>query len=229
MPGTDRDLVRPLQKRIEKRYERILLDTRVSKLEANGRGLRATFEGPQAPEPEEYDRVLVAVGRSANGNAIDAAAAGVTVDKRGIIGVDKQMRTNVPHIFAVGDIAGAPMLAHKATHEAKVAAEVAAGHKAAFDARCIPSVAYTDPEIAWVGVNESRPRPAGSNSEKACSRGLPAAALSPSAGTTDSPRSCSTSRAAVRSAPASSAPRRGAHRRGGARYRNGSGRGGYRF
>ena len=155
MPGTDRDLVRPLQKRIEKRYERVLLKTKVSKLEPSKSGLRAIFDGPDSPEPAEFDRVLVAVGRSANGNAINAAAAGVTVDKRGIIGVDKQMRTNVPHIFAIGDIAGAPMLAHKATHEAKVAAEVAAGQKAAFDARCIPSVAYTDPEIAWVGVNET--------------------------------------------------------------------------
>jgi dihydrolipoamide dehydrogenase len=155
MPGTDRDLVRPLQKRIEKRYERILLGTKVAKLEPGERGLRATFEGPNVPEPQEFDRVLVSVGRSANGNAINAAAAGVAVDKRGIIGVNKQMRTNVPHIFAIGDIAGAPMLAHKATHEAKVAAEVAAGHKASFDARCIPSVAYTDPEIAWVGVSET--------------------------------------------------------------------------
>jgi dihydrolipoamide dehydrogenase len=155
MPGTDRDLVRPLQKRIEKRYQRILLKTKVAALEAQAEGLRATFEGPDAPGPEQFDRVLVAVGRSANGNAIDAAAAGVAVDKRGIIAVDKQMRTNVPHIFAIGDIAGAPMLAHKATHEAKVAAEVAAGQKSAFDARCIPSVAYTDPEIAWVGINET--------------------------------------------------------------------------
>jgi dihydrolipoamide dehydrogenase len=155
MPGTDRDLVRPLQKRIEKRYANILLKTRVSKLEARASGLRVNFEGPDAPVPAEFDRVLVAVGRSANGNAIDAAAAGIAVDNRGVIAVDKQMRTNVPHIFAIGDIAGAPMLAHKATHEGKVAAEVAAGHKAAFDARCIPSVAYTDPEIAWVGVNET--------------------------------------------------------------------------
>jgi dihydrolipoamide dehydrogenase len=154
MPGTDRDLVRPLQKRIEKRYARILLNTKVSKLEAHSGGLRASFEGPNAPEPQEFDRVLVSVGRSANGNAINAAAAGIVVDKRGIIAVDKQMRTNLPHIFAIGDIAGPPMLAHKASHEAKVAAEVAAGHKAAFDARAIPSVAYTDPEIAWVGVNE---------------------------------------------------------------------------
>jgi dihydrolipoamide dehydrogenase len=155
MPGADRDLVRPLQKRIEKRYQKILLKTRVATLEPGSGGLRATFEGPGNPEPQEFDRVLVAVGRSANGNAIDAAAAGVRVDKRGVIGVDKQMRTNVPHIFAVGDIAGAPMLAHKATHEAKVAAEVAAGHKASFDARCIPSVAYTDPEVAWVGLTET--------------------------------------------------------------------------
>jgi dihydrolipoamide dehydrogenase len=155
MPGTDRDLVRPLQKRIEKRYERIMLNTKVAALEPRAGGLHATFEGPNSPQPQEFDRVLVAVGRSANGNAIDAAAAGVAVDGRGIIGVDRQMRTNVAHIFAVGDIAGAPMLAHKATHEAKVAAEAAAGHKASFDARCIPSVAYTDPEIAWVGVNET--------------------------------------------------------------------------
>jgi dihydrolipoamide dehydrogenase len=155
MPGTDRDLVRPLHKRIEKRYARILLKTRVAKLEAQPGGLRATFDGPDAPAPEDFDRVLVAVGRSANGNAINAAAAGIAVDRHGIIAVDKQMRTNRPHIFAIGDIAGAPMLAHKATHEAKVAAEVAAGHKAAFDARCIPSVAYTDPEIAWVGVSET--------------------------------------------------------------------------
>ena len=161
MPGTDRDLVRPLQKRIEKRYERILLRTKVAKLEAHPGGLRATFEGPDAPEPQDYDRVLVAVGRSANGNRINAAAAGIAVDQRGIIGVDKQMRTSVPHIFAIGDIAGAPMLAHKATHEAKVAAEAAAGHKVAFDARCIPAVAYTDPEIAWVGLTETEAKARG--------------------------------------------------------------------
>ncbi len=161
MPGTDRDLVRPLQKRIEKRYARLMLGTRVSKLEPHADGLRATFEGPGVPAPQDFDRVLVAVGRSANGNAIQAAAAGVAVDKRGIIGVDRQMRTNVPHIFAIGDIAGPPMLAHKATHEAKVAAEVAAGHKSSFDARCIPSVAYTDPEIAWVGVTETEAKARG--------------------------------------------------------------------
>ena len=161
MPGTDRDLVRPLQKRIEKRYARIMVNSRVAKLEPHAEGLRATFEGPDVPAPQDFDRVLVAVGRSANGNAINAAAAGVGVDKRGIIAVDKQMRTNVPHIFAIGDIAGAPMLAHKATHEGKVAAEVAAGQKSSFDARCIPSVAYTDPEVAWVGITETEAKARG--------------------------------------------------------------------
>jgi dihydrolipoamide dehydrogenase len=155
MPGTDRDLVRPLQKRIEKRYERIMLNTKVAKLEALAEGLRATFDGPDAPEPQVFDRVLVSVGRTANGNAANVAAAGVAVSPRGIIAVDKQMRTNVPHIFAIGDVVGAPMLAHKASHEGKVAAEVAAGQKSAFDARCIPSVAYTDPEVAWVGITET--------------------------------------------------------------------------
>jgi dihydrolipoamide dehydrogenase len=155
MPGTDRDLVRPLQKRIDKRYEHILVNTKVSKLEALPQGLRATFEGNDVPQPQVFDRVLVAVGRSTNGNAINAAAAGVTVSERGVIAVDKQMRTNVAHIFAIGDVVGAPMLAHKASHQAKVAAEVAAGQKSAFDARCIPSVAYTDPEIAWVGITET--------------------------------------------------------------------------
>jgi dihydrolipoamide dehydrogenase len=155
MPGTDRDLVRPLQKRIEKRYERIMLNTKVAKLEALAEGLRATFDGPDVPEPQLFDRVLVSVGRTANGNAANVAAAGVAVSPRGIIPVDKQMRTNVPHIFAIGDVVGAPMLAHKASHEGKVAAEVAAGQKSAFDARCIPSVAYTDPEVAWVGITET--------------------------------------------------------------------------
>jgi dihydrolipoamide dehydrogenase len=155
MPGTDRDLVRVLQKRIEKRYANIHLKTRVTQLEPREAGLRASFEGPTSPPPADFDRVLIAVGRSANGHAIDAAAAGVAVDRRGVIAVDKQMRTNVPHIYAIGDIAGAPMLAHKATHEGKVAAEVAAGHKSAFDVRAIPAVAYTDPEIAWVGLTET--------------------------------------------------------------------------
>ena len=155
MPGTDRDLVRPLQKRIEKRYEKILVKTKVAKLEALPEGLRATYEGPDSPQPQVFDYVLVAVGRAANGNSINAAVAGVEVSARGIIDVDKQMRSNVPHIFAIGDIVGAPMLAHKASHQAKVAAEVAAGHKASFDARCIPAVAYTDPEIAWAGMTET--------------------------------------------------------------------------
>ncbi len=154
MPGADRDLVRPLQKRIEKRYERILLKTKVTGIEALDQGLRVTFDGPDAPEPQIYDRVLVAVGRTANGKKVAAEAAGVTVDARGIIAVDRQQRTNLAHIFAIGDVAGVPMLAHKATHEAKVAAEVAAGHKSYFDVRAIPSVAYTDPEVAWVGLTE---------------------------------------------------------------------------
>jgi dihydrolipoamide dehydrogenase len=150
-----------LLKRIEKRYERILLNTKVASVEPLAEGLRVTFEGANSPAPEIYDRVLVAVGRSANGNAIAAAQAGVTVDRRGIIKTDRQMRSNVAHIFAIGDVAGAPMLAHKATHEAKVAAETAAGHKSSFDARCIPAVAYTDPEIAWVGLTESQAKEQG--------------------------------------------------------------------
>lgn len=161
MPGTDRDLVRPLQKRIEKRYERILVNTKVAKLEALPEGLRATFAGPDEPESQIFDRVLVAIGRTANGNAINAAAAGVAVNSRGIIAVDRQMRSNVAHVFAIGDVVGAPMLAHKAAHEAKVAAEVAAGLKSSFDARCIPSVAYTDPEVAWLGVTEGEAKARG--------------------------------------------------------------------
>jgi dihydrolipoamide dehydrogenase len=156
MPGTDRDLVRPLQKRIAKRYERILLKTKVSHLEALPAGLRASFDGPEPAEPAVFDRVLVAVGRTANGNTINAAAAGLEVSPRGLIAVDRQMRSNVPHIFAIGDLTGDPMLAHKASHQGKVAAEVAAGRKSSFDARCIPSVAYTDPEVAWVGVSETQ-------------------------------------------------------------------------
>jgi len=155
MPGCDPDLVRPLERRIRGRYEQILLKTRVARVEARTEGLRVTFEGEKAPPPQLYERILVAVGRVPNGKAIGAEAAGVTVSDRGFIPVDKQMRTNVPHIFAIGDIAAPPMLAHKAMHEAKVAAEVAAGQKSAFDARVIPSVAYTDPEIAWVGLTET--------------------------------------------------------------------------
>jgi len=155
MPGADADLVRPLQQRLAKRYAGIHLKVKVAKIEAGKKGLTATFEGEKAPEPQTYDRVLVAIGRSANGGKINAQAAGVNVTDRGFIPVDRQMRTNVPHIFAIGDLVGQPMLAHKATHEGKVAAEVAAGEKSEFVARVIPSVAYTDPEIAWVGLTET--------------------------------------------------------------------------
>ena len=155
MPGCDPDLVKPLEKRIRGRYEQILLGTKVTGVEATKAGIRVTFAGDKAPQPQVYDYVLVAVGRSPNGKLIGADTAGVKVSDRGFIPVDKQMRTNVPHIFAIGDIVGQPMLAHKATHEAKVAAEVIAGHKAAFDARVIPSVAYTDPEVAWAGLTET--------------------------------------------------------------------------
>ena len=155
MPGADRDVVRPLAKRIEKRYEKILLKTKVSKIEPVKDGLKVTFEGATAAT-EIFDYVLMAVGRRPNGREIKAEAAGVTVNERGFIPVDKQMRTNVPHIYGIGDIVGEPMLAHKATHEGKLAAEVIAGHKVAFDARTIPSVAYTDPEVAWMGLTETQ-------------------------------------------------------------------------
>lgn len=154
VPGCDPDLVRPLARRIGKRYEQILLKTKVAKIEAKADGLLAHFEGEHAPQPQLFDAVLVAIGRRPNGKNIGAEAAGVQVDDRGYIRVDKQQRTNVAHIFAIGDIVGEPMLAHKATHEAKVAAEVIAGHKAAFDAKAIPNVAYTDPEVAWMGLSE---------------------------------------------------------------------------
>jgi len=167
MPGCDRDLVRPLERRIAKRYERIMVKTKVSKVEAANDGLRVTFEAEPAIAPEVYDRVLIAVGRSPNGRNIGADAAGVLVNERGFVPVDRQMRTNVPHIFAIGDIAGAPMLAHKASHEGKLAAEVAHGEKRAFDARVIPSVAYTDPEIAWVGLSETDAKVKGTAYEKA--------------------------------------------------------------
>ncbi|MEM7501311.1 MAG: dihydrolipoyl dehydrogenase [Pseudomonadota bacterium] len=167
MPGTDTDLVRPFQKRIASRYESIMLGTKVSGMTATKAGIEVSFEGKDAPIAQVYDRVLVAIGRRANGDKLDADKAGVAVDERGIIAVDKQMRTNVPHIFAIGDLAGGPMLAHKASHEAKVAAEVAAGHKSAFDARTIPSVAYTDPEVAWVGLTETEAKRDGVSYEKA--------------------------------------------------------------
>ncbi len=154
MPGADPDLVKPLQRRIKKQYEAIHLETRVTQVDVADTGLVAHFEGKHNGT-ETFDRILVAVGRTPNGGKINAQAAGVEVTSRGFIPTDKQMRTNVPNIFAIGDVVGQPMLAHKATHEGKVAAEVCAGHKSAFDARVIPSVAYTDPEIAWVGVTEA--------------------------------------------------------------------------
>jgi dihydrolipoamide dehydrogenase len=171
--GCDRDLVRPLQKRMEKRFESIMLSTKVSKIETKADGIHVSFEGKgvedgSAPkETQVYDRVLVSIGRRPNGKNIGAEHAGVVVDDRGFIAVDKQMRTNVPHIFAIGDIVGQPMLAHKATHEAKVAAEVIAGQKVEFVASVIPSVAYTDPEIAWVGMTETEAKAKGLEIEKA--------------------------------------------------------------
>jgi dihydrolipoamide dehydrogenase len=167
IPGADRDIVRPLENRIKKRYEAIYLKTKVAKLEAKPDGLLATFEGASAPAPQLYDRVLLAVGRRPNGREIAAEKAGVAVNERGYIPADKQMRTNVPHIFAIGDVCGEPMLAHKATHEAKVAAEVIAGHKVAFDAMTVPSVAYTDPEVAWMGLTETDAKARGVPYEKA--------------------------------------------------------------
>lgn len=167
IPGADRDLVRPLERRIQKRYAGILLKTLVSKLEPATTGLVATFKGDKPVAPQTFDRVLLAVGRRPNGREIGAENAGVTVNERGFITVDRQQRTNVPHIFAIGDIVGEPMLAHKASHEGKVAAEVACGGKAGFDAMTIPSVAYTDPEVAWMGLTESEAARQGTAFEKA--------------------------------------------------------------
>ena len=167
IPGADRDLVRPLAKRIGQRYEAVYLKTRVTTIEAQKSGLKVTFEGDNAPEPQLYDRVLLAVGRRPNGREIEAKEAGVNVNERGFIPVDNQQRTNVPHIFAIGDIVGEPMLAHKAVHEGKVAAEVIAGHKSAFEALTIPSVAYTDPEISWMGLTETQAKAQGVTFEKA--------------------------------------------------------------
>ncbi|MCX7627714.1 MAG: dihydrolipoyl dehydrogenase [Methylophilaceae bacterium] len=167
IPGCDRDLVKPLAKRMEQRFEKIMLKTKVSRLEPQQDGIHVTFEGEQAIEPQVYDRVLVAIGRRPNGKNIGADKAGVFVNESGFIPVDKQMRTNVPHIFAIGDIVGQPMLAHKAVHEGKVAAEVIAGHKVEFQARAIPSVAYTDPEVAWAGVTETEAKARGLEIEKA--------------------------------------------------------------
>jgi dihydrolipoamide dehydrogenase len=163
IPGADPDVVRPLNKRISGRYEAIHLETGVESVEATEAGLVARF----GEHEETFDRILVAVGRRPNGARIGADAAGVDVDERGFIAVDGQMRTNVPHIFAIGDIVGEPMLAHKATHEGKVAAEVIAGHDVAFDVRAIPSVAYTDPEVAWMGLTETRAKAEGIEVETA--------------------------------------------------------------
>jgi len=157
IPGADADVVKPLYQRISKRYESILLKTSVTKVEAKKDGLYVTFEGDSAPgKPQKFDRILVAVGRRPNGKLIDAEKAGVNVDDRGFIAVDNQMRTNVSNIYAIGDVVGQPMLAHKATYEGRLAAEIIAGKKHFNDVRCIPSVAYTDPEVAWVGVTENQ-------------------------------------------------------------------------
>jgi dihydrolipoamide dehydrogenase len=170
IPGADPDIVKPLARRIEKRYEKILLKTRVAKIESTSVGLKAFFEnaeGGAGPAPEIYDRVLLAVGRRPNGRAIGADKAGVNVSERGWIPVDRQMRTNVPHIFAIGDIVGEPMLAHKATHEGKLAAEVISGMSHhVWEAKTIPSVAYTDPEVAWMGLSEAEAREQGVEYEK---------------------------------------------------------------
>ncbi|HXN15233.1 MAG TPA: NAD(P)/FAD-dependent oxidoreductase, partial [Usitatibacter sp.] len=172
IPSADPDIVKPLARRIEKRYEKILLKTKVAKIEPTAQGLKATFASADgaapAPAPEIYDRILLAVGRRPNGAQIGADKAGVAVNDRGWIPVDRQMRTNVSHIFAIGDIVGEPMLAHKATHEGKLAAEVIAGmsHRA-WEARTIPSVAYTDPEVAWMGLSEPEAKAQGVEYEKA--------------------------------------------------------------
>ncbi len=165
IPGCDPDLVRPLHKRIDDRYEAIHLKTSVTAVEARDDGLQVTFDG--GPEPAVFDRILLSVGRRPNGREIAAEAAGVAVDDRGFIRVDDSQRTNVPHIFAIGDVVGEPMLAHKASHEGHVAAEVIAGQDVAFDARSIPSVAYTDPEVAWTGLTETQARAQGIEVEKA--------------------------------------------------------------
>ena len=167
IPGADRDLVRVLERRISKRYEKILLKTKVSKVEALKEGLKVTFDAGGTPSTDTFDAMLMATGRNPNGRTLKAEAAGITVDARGFVPSDNQMRTNVPHIYSIGDVRGGPMLAHKATHEAKIAAEVIAGHKAFFDARTIPSVAYTDPEIAWMGLTETEAKVQGIEVERA--------------------------------------------------------------
>ncbi|MGO9781596.1 MAG: dihydrolipoyl dehydrogenase, partial [Streptosporangiaceae bacterium] len=160
IPGADRDIVAPLAKRIGRRYENVYLSTKVTGAEAGPDGVRISFEGQKAPASEVFDQILVAVGRAPSGRLIGAENAGVLVDERGYIPVDKQQRTNVPDIFAIGDVTGPPMLAHKATHEGRVAAQVAAGQPSYFDAKVIPSVAYTDPEVAWAGITETEAKAA---------------------------------------------------------------------
>jgi len=162
IPAADKDVVKVLHRYVKKQYESIMLETRVTKVEAKEDGLWVTFEGKKAPsEPQRFDKILSAVGRRPNGDRLAVDKAGVNVDERGFIAVDAQLRTNVPHIYAIGDLVGQPMLAHKATHEAHVAAEVIAGKKHAFEPQCIPSVAYTDPEIAWVGLTEKEAKAKG--------------------------------------------------------------------
>ncbi|XVL49993.1 dihydrolipoyl dehydrogenase [Methylobacter sp. G7] len=177
IPGCDKDLVRPLMQRIKKQYDNIFLETQVSHIEALSEGLKVSFDhasselandkGKDAPETDVFDKVLVAVGRRPNGHLIDADKAGVNVDERGFISVDKQQRSNVKHIFAIGDVVGNPMLAHKATHEGKIAAEVIAGMATEWQALTVPSVAYTDPEIAWMGLTENAAKAQGISYEKA--------------------------------------------------------------
>ena len=161
IPGADKDIVKPLLKRVQGQYEAIYLNTKVASIDAQKQGLKVSFEGKDAPETAVFDKILVAVGRTPNGKLINAEAAGLNVNDHGFIDVDAQMKTNVPHIYAIGDIVGQPMLAHKAVHEAKVAAEVISGYKAAFDPMTIPSVAYTDPEVAWMGKSESEAKAEG--------------------------------------------------------------------
>jgi dihydrolipoamide dehydrogenase len=161
IPGADEDLINPLTKRVTRQYENVYLKTKVTNVEARPEGLEVSFDGPKAPATDTFDKILIAVGRRPNGSLIGADKAGVAVDDRGFIPADKQQRTNVAHIFAIGDIVGQPMLAHKAMHEGKVAAEVTAGKNSFFDARAIPSVAYTDPEVAWAGMTETEARAAG--------------------------------------------------------------------
>jgi len=161
IPGADKDLVSPLAKRVTGQYENIYLKTKVTSIETRPEGLVVSFAGARAPATDTFDKILVAVGRRPNGKLIGAEKAGVTVDDRGFIPVDKQLRTSAAHIFAIGDVVGQPMLAHKAMHEGKVAAEVTAGRSSFFDARVIPSVAYTDPEVAWAGMTENEAKAAG--------------------------------------------------------------------